>query len=130
MSPAVADGIIAMQRDQRLRRRKDFAAAYRKGRVQGNRLLVVRINPNEGDITRFGFVAGKVVGGAVIRNRVKRRLREAARSLDTKPGLDIVIGARKAAAEADFHGLKAALTTLLERGGALKAPAAALEEKA
>ena len=88
-----------MQRDQRLRRRKDFAAAYRKGRVQGNRLLVVRINPNEGDITRFGFVAGKVVGGAVIRNRVKRRLREAARSLDTKPGLDVVIGARKAAAD-------------------------------
>jgi ribonuclease P protein component len=119
-----------MHRDQRLRKRKDFAAAYRKGRVQGNRLLVVRILPNQGDITRFGFVAGKVVGGAVVRNRVKRRLREAARSLQTKPGLDIVIGARKAAAEADSRALGAALASLLERGGALKAPEPALEEQA
>jgi ribonuclease P protein component len=119
-----------MHRDQRLRRRKDFAAAYRKGRVQGNRLLVIRINPNEGDITRFGFVAGKVVGNAVVRNRIKRRLREAARSLETEPGLDIVIGARKAAAEADFHALRNALASLLERGGALAERTPALEEKA
>jgi ribonuclease P protein component len=118
-----------MQRDQRLRRRKDFVAAYRKGRVQGNRLLVIRIHPNEGDITRFGFVAGKVVGGAVVRNRVKRRLREAARSLQTKPGLDIVIGARKAAADADSRALKAALATLLGRGEALEEPALAVQEE-
>jgi ribonuclease P protein component len=118
-----------MQRDQRLRRRKDFAAAYRKGQVQGSRLLVVRIHPNQGDITRFGFVAAKVVGGAVVRNRVKRRLREAARRLDVKPGLDIVIGARKAAADADFQALSSALAALLERGGALRTPAPALKEK-
>lgn len=117
-----------MQRDQRLRRRNDFAAVYRKGRVQGNRLLVVRILPHEGDITRFGFVAGKVVGGAVVRNRVKRRLREAARRLETQSGLDIVVGARKAAAEADFSTLSAALASLLERGGALQRRTPALEE--
>jgi ribonuclease P protein component len=118
-----------MHRDQRLRRRKDFAAAYRQGRTQGNRLLVVRVHPNQGDITRFGFVAGKVVGGAVVRNRVKRRLREAARVLDVKPGLDIVIGARKAAAEADFPSLSAALASLLGRCGALRDATLAVEEK-
>jgi ribonuclease P protein component len=118
-----------MQRDQRLRKRKDFAAAYREGRVQGNRLLVVRIHPNEGEITRFGFVAGKVVGGAVARNRVKRRLREAARGLDTKPGLDIIIGARKAAAEADFQALRTALTALIGRAGALASRTALEEDK-
>jgi len=110
-----------MHRDQRLRRRKDFEAVYRKGRVQGNRLLVVRVLPNQGDITRFGFVAGRIVGGAVVRNRLKRRLREAARSLDAKPGLDIVIGARKAAAEADFSSLRSAVASLLGRAGALTA---------
>ena len=117
-----------MQRDQRLRRRNDFAAVYRKGQVQGNRLLVVRILPHEGDITRFGVVAGKVVGGAVVRNRVKRQLRAAARRLETRSGLDIVIGARKPAAEADFSTLSAALASLLERGGAHQRRTPALEE--
>lgn len=118
-----------MQRDRRLRSRKDFADAYRKGRTQGNRLLVVRIRPNESDITRFGFVAGKTVGNAVVRNKVKRRLREAARGLDVIAGLDIVIGARKAAADADFPALNAALAALLARGGALRPSAGAAEEK-
>src|SRR5512140_445749 len=53
-----------MRREQRLRHRKDFAAAYRQGRTQGNQLLVVRVRPNGTGVTRFGFVAGKIVGDA------------------------------------------------------------------
>ncbi|MDE3095251.1 MAG: ribonuclease P protein component [Chloroflexota bacterium] len=108
-----------MRREQRLRRRKDFAAAYRQGQTQGNRLLVVRVRPNGGEATRFGFVAGKVVGGAVTRNLVKRRLRAAARTLATKPGLDIVVGARKVAAVAEYQALERALAVLLKRAGVL-----------
>ncbi len=108
-----------MRREQRLRRRKDFAAAYRQGKTQGNRLLVVRVRPNGGETTRFGFVAGKVVGGAVTRNLVKRRLRAAARALATKPGLDIVVGARKVAAVAEYRALERALAVLLKRAGVL-----------
>ena len=108
-----------MRREQRLRRRKDFAAAYRQGQTQGNRLLVVRVRPNGGKTTRFGFVAGKVVGGAVTRNLVKRRLRAAVRALATKPGLDIVIGARKIAAAAEYRDLEHALAVLLRRAGVL-----------
>jgi ribonuclease P protein component len=113
-----------MQREQRLRSRRDFSAAYRSGSVQGNRLLVLRVRPNGTDVTRFGFAVGKVVGGAVVRNRVKRRLREAARALDVKPGLDVVIGARKPAAEAEFAALRDALAGLMRRSDAL-APAGA-----
>ncbi|MEX2246366.1 MAG: ribonuclease P protein component [Dehalococcoidia bacterium] len=113
-----------MRREERLRRRLDFTAAYRQGRTHGDQLLVIRIRPNQGEVTRFGFVAGKAVGGAVVRNRVKRRLREAARALRTKPGLDIVIGARKQAAKASFQRLRDALTGLLDRAGAIEtAPA-------
>jgi ribonuclease P protein component len=108
-----------MRREQRLRRRRDFAEAYRAGKVQGDRLLVVRVRPNGGELTRFGFVAGKAVGGAVVRNLVKRRLRAAARGLSTKAGLDVVIGARKAAAAAPYTELERALAKLLERAGAL-----------
>ena len=107
-----------MRREQRLRRRKDFAAAYRQGRTQTNQLLVVRVRPNGMAVTRFGFVAGKVVGGAVIRNRVKRRLREAARTIATAPGLDIVVGARKPAAAVDYRKLRQALGALLKRADA------------
>jgi ribonuclease P protein component len=60
----------------------------------------------------------------VVRNRVKRRLREAARSLPVRPGLDIVIGARKTAAEADYARLRDALASLLKRSKALGGPAA------
>ncbi len=104
-----------MRKEQRLRRRKDFAAAYRKGHTQSNHLLVVRVLPNDKDVTRFGFVTGKAVGNAVIRNRTKRRLRAAADSISTESGRDIVIGARKPAAEADYAALQRALRTLLRR---------------
>ena len=110
-----------MRKEQRLRRRQDFASAYRRGRAQGSALLVIRINPNGGGVTRWGFVAGKVVGGAVVRNRVKRRLREAARSLDVTGGLDIVVGARKPAAEANYAQLRDAMVALLTRHKVLAA---------
>lgn len=112
-----------MQRERRLRRRKDFAAAYRKGRVYGNQLLVLRVVPHDGDVARFGFVTGKAVGGAVVRNRVKRRLRAAADSIEAAPGLDIVVGARKVAADASYHAIYHALTSLMRRAGALQTPA-------
>ena len=108
-----------MRREQRLRRRKDFVAAYRQGVTQGNRLLVVRVRPNDADVTRFGFVTGKVVGGAVTRNLVKRRLRAAALAARTKPGIDIVVGARKTAATATYRELERAFVALLRRTGAL-----------
>src|SRR4029078_12292504 len=101
-----------MQRERRLRRRKDFAAAYRRGRVYGNHLLVLRVVPHDGDAARFGCVVGKVVGGAVVRNRVKRRLRAAAQSIDAAPGVDIVIGARKTTSTATYYALHTALASL------------------
>ena len=104
-----------MNEDRRLRRRNDFAAVYRNGRIQSNPLLVLRVLPTDRETTRFGFVVGKAVGGAVVRNRVKRRLREAARELPIVPGWDVVIGARKPAAEAPFGALRAALASLAER---------------
>jgi ribonuclease P protein component len=110
-----------MRKEQRLRRRKDFAAAYRTGGVQSNRLLVLRTASNGSHVTRFGFVAGKVVGGAVVRNRIKRRLREAARMTGAAEGFDIVIGARKSAATASYSELSRALLSLMKRAGVLLA---------
>jgi ribonuclease P protein component len=108
-----------MRKEQRLRRRKDFGAVYRRGRIQSNRLLALRVLPNDQAVSRFGFVAAKVVGGAVTRNRVKRRLREVVRRLAVRGGYDVVIGARKPCADASFADLHEALQSLLGRAGVL-----------
>lgn len=121
-----------MRREQRLRRRRDFAAAYRVGRSQGNHLLVLRIvrrDPPDGP-PRFGFVTGKVVGNAVTRNRVKRRLRAIARDLTLPDGLDVVIGTRKAAGQAASTALRRSLLSLLERARVPQSRASEMREQA
>ncbi len=104
-----------MRRQLRLCRRKDFDAVFDQGRSWANQLLVLRSLPNHLEHNRYGFVTSKRVGKAVVRNRVRRRLREAVRALPSRPGWDVVISAKRAASEADFHQLKAAVADLLGR---------------
>lgn len=92
---------------------------YRQGRAFGDRLLVVRARPNETATTRFGFVAGKAVGGAVVRNRVKRRLRALADAAAPRAGVDVVVGARQAAAAASFDQLRRSFEAQMRRADAL-----------
>ena len=118
-----------MHKERRICRRKDFAAAYRKGRVYGNQLLVLRVVPHEGDVARFGFVTGKAVGGAVVRNRVKRQLRAIAEALDAAPGFDFVVGARRTASDATYYALYVALAALMKRAGAIRVPEASSRQE-
>jgi ribonuclease P protein component len=108
-----------MRGSQRLTKQSDFATVYRKGRAFAHPLVALRLLPNQLPYTRFGFAVGKTVGKAVVRNRVKRRLREGTRTLPVRPGWDIVIIARPGAAAADFHALHTATSRLLSRAGVL-----------
>ena len=110
----------AMRKELRLRRRKDFDAVFRRGRAWNNEFLVLRTLPNGLDHNRYGFVTSKRVGHAVVRNKVRRRLREAVRVLPAEPGWDIVISAKRAAAQAGFQELNRAVTELLGRARILK----------
>lgn len=118
-----------MQKQLRLRRRKDFDSVLRKGRTVSHALLVLRSLPNGLSHNRFGFITGKRLGNAVVRNRVRRRLREVARSLPTEPGWDIVLSARAAAARAGFPELKSAVGHLFARAGVLASAAPDGEER-
>jgi ribonuclease P protein component len=82
----------------RLSRQRDFQRVLSVRRRAGNRLLVVYVAPNQLSFSRMGLRAGREVGGAVTRNRLKRLVREAFRlTRDQIPaGLDIVCIVRPA----------------------------------
>jgi len=109
-----------MRRSLRLTKRRDFAAVYRKGRAFTHELIALRALPNRLPHNRFGIAASKALGNAVVRNRVRRRLREGLRTLTLAPGWDIVVSARRPAANADYHRLLAASRSLLARAGLLR----------
>ena len=69
--------------------------------------------------SRFGFVTSKRVGKAVLRNKIKRRLRQAALLSRVEEGWDVVVIARKDAASADFDSLRKSMQALLGRAGVL-----------
>ena len=68
-----------MQHRQRLTGSKRFTQIHVEGSSAANRLLVIRYLANGSDCSRFGFLVNKRIGNAAVRNRVKRRLREAVR---------------------------------------------------
>ena len=90
------------RRDRVLRSRGNFRAVLREGRSSRHRLLNVGARPNELGHDRFGYSVGRRVGNAVIRNRVRRRLREIARLTPDRGGYDIVITARPDIVTASF----------------------------
>ena len=93
-----------MQRRNRLTRSRDFEAVYRYGRSASTRFLVLYWFPRdeEGGDPRLGLAVPKGVGTAVVRNRVKRRLRELWRARLTRlaVGYDYVLVVRPGLAEA------------------------------
>lgn len=104
----------------RLRTGADFSAVTRArgGARAGSRLLVVHANQTDSRAVRpprVGFVVSKSVGGAVVRNRVKRRLRALMASrLDAVPaGVDLVVRAQPAAADLPSGDLGVELDRLL-----------------
>jgi ribonuclease P protein component len=93
-----------VERRHRLSRSRDFEAVYRRGRSFASRYLVLYWFPREepdGD-PRLGLAVPKSLGSAVIRNRLKRQLREAWRSRleQVPPGRDYVLVARTGLPEA------------------------------
>ena len=111
----------ALGRDRRLRKSRDFAAVWSRGRSWSNRLVSLRILGNDNGITRLGFAVGRRVGKAVVRNRVKRRLREHLRQRILPENWDIVVAAKPAAAGATYRELGQAVDELLSRAGLLAA---------
>lgn len=89
---------------------------------QANGFLVLYARKNRTDTNRVGITVSKKLGHAVVRNRIRRRLREVYRLNEEKflPGWDIVVVARTRAIHSSFEGLTNAYLSLAAKAGILK----------
>jgi ribonuclease P protein component len=107
----------------RLRKNRQFQYVFRKGKSMGNREMAVLYV--RGSRLLVGFSVSKKVGNAVVRNRTKRRMREAFRAMipQLRPGQYVVV-AREAAGAADYRALERSLHHLVRKQGLLTEGAA------
>lgn len=106
-----------LPRRHRLTRKASFEAVFARGRRWSGKHVTIRTFSNGTDAYRCGLAVSKAVGNAVVRNRVKRRLREIVRAAGVAPGVDVVVVARPSAADSPFAGLRADVMGLLRRAG-------------
>ncbi len=102
-----------------LTKSEQYALVYEKGSSWVSGLVVMKALPNGLTWSRYGFSISRRVGKAVVRNRVKRLLREILRSAPVEPGWDIVFIARPPAATASFASLEELVRGLLSQAGLL-----------
>jgi ribonuclease P protein component len=113
--PPGSGGQVEARRRGRLTRRAEFDAVYRNGRRRSSRQFTVFFASNGLAESRFGMSAGRALGGAVVRNRIRRRVREILR-LDREEipsGWDIIVHPRASVAAADFALLRREFLALL-----------------
>jgi ribonuclease P protein component len=120
-----SSAVESMERRLRLRAEADFARVRSQGRSWRDRLFTLVVLPNDQQHNRYGFVVSKRVGNAVMRNLVKRRLREIMRHLDSagqiRSGYDYLLIVRPVAAGIAFDALGASVEALLSRATLLQA---------
>lgn len=111
-----------MERRFRLTHSNDIQRVRRLGKSYAHPLLVLVVLPNESSATRCAVVAGRSVGGAVLRNRAKRVMRAALGPLlgCLKPGWDLVLIARNKIQDVKSGQVQDALEGLLLRAGVLR----------
>ena len=105
-----------------LKKNKDFQKVYRYGRSYANRYLVLYVFTANGLEGRVGFAAGKKLGNAVMRNRVKRLLRESYRLNRPLllPEYDLLLVGRKAAVDVKYAIVEKAFLNLGRKAGILR----------
>lgn len=98
-------------------RRGEFDAVYRAGKRRSSAYFTVFLRANALPRSRFGFSIKKALGGAVVRNRIRRRLREIVRlyQREIPAGWDIVVHPKSAVAKAEFSALAADFLRLIPK---------------
>ena len=106
-----------MKREATLKQNYEFRRVYNKGKSGVSAFLVVYARPNRGGRNRLGVTVSTKLGKAVVRNRVRRRLREIYRlsQPELKQGYDVVLVARSRAVAASYSDLSRAYRRACEK---------------
>ncbi len=117
-----ATGSFSFPKSRRLTKASEYEHVKRAGFTRRGKLLMLNVLAVENSgPCRAGFISSRRVGGAVARNRVRRRLREIVRQHqhEFREGFWIVLVARYDAAEASYHALEHELLRLAKRASIL-----------
>ena len=103
-----------MRFSESLKKNYQFQFVYQHGRSYANKYFVMIIKENGTERNRIGISVSKKVGNSVVRHRIARLVRESYRLHESvfNSGLDIVVVARKTAAQADYFEVESALLHL------------------
>ncbi|MGL6105684.1 ribonuclease P protein component [Romboutsia sp.] len=103
-----------------LKKDSDFRKVYKHGKSFANKYLVMYILENKSDSSRVGISVSKKVGNAIIRNKIRRRIKEAYRlNIDenVKDGYDIIFIARVSSKEINYKDIEKSIRHLVKKAG-------------
>lgn len=105
-----------------LKKNYEFRRLYKKGKSAVTPYLVLYVRQTGRDTNRIGVTVSNKIGKAVVRNKIRRRLREIYRLNETQfqPGWDLVVVARTRAMTAEYAKLQSAYLALAARLGVLQ----------
>lgn len=115
-----------MKKKFRIKKNEEFQQVFRQGESFANRQFVIYIlTKNDQDYFRIGLSVSKKIGNAVMRNQIKRYIRQSFLEMkdDLRTQRDYVIIARKPAADMSFSEVKSSLAHALRKGKAMKSNA-------
>ncbi len=103
--------------DNRLKKKKDFKKVYKYGKSSANKILVLYLLKNNDINTKIGISVSKKVGNAVIRNKIKRVIREICRNNigNLKKGYNLVFIARIKIVNRNYYEIEKGLKNLIEK---------------
>lgn len=101
----------------KLKKNYEFKKVYIEGRYYVEKYVVMYIIKNDFALNRIGFSVSKKVGNSVVRNRIKRRMKEVYRQFadNTKAGYDIVFTARVGSGSADYAMIEKNIKSVLKK---------------
>jgi ribonuclease P protein component len=103
---------------RKLSKTSEFEKVFSEGRRIEGKNLIIFILKNDYDFNRLGIIVKKEIGKAVVRNKIKRRIKETGRRLNKKllPGCDIIVLAKNNVREANYFEICYDLEGLLYKG--------------
>lgn len=107
-----------MKKSLRLTKNLEFIHVYKTGRRLTSPFFTMYIKKNDLNFSRLGVSVSKKVGKSVVRNKIKRRIKEIIKTNydDIRKGYDIVISVRPKATQLDFKTMNQELKSLMKRG--------------